>query len=368
MDSAFRRLQLPQRARLLMVSDIHGSLSLLRALLKKCEYDPERDFLFLLGDFIEKGKESSADCLRAILQMERELPHVYLTQGNCDNIRWMLDLPDGDFRSLIEDRQRNSILKSWMDEDGLSFAASSIPAVKAALLQRHKSEIDHLLSLPLLIETDELLLSHSGAAADVRASTRHDCVKNDDFFFRSLGYDRWFVFGHMPAQNFHDSCTGNPLLDRRRRLAAIDGGNAIKRFGQLNALIVHKDGGELIFETRFADPSPKARALRDVIGLPESGTCCADFFCRQVERVLSVNAHFTLCRMKNSGRNSYVKNEWLERRDGGLTVRCACSQEFPALRKGQEVYLLEDKLSGYDLIKTEDGRVGWVEKGALGPV
>lgn len=44
--------------RLILVGDIHGSLKQLKHLLKKTDYNPKKDQLFFLGDFISKGKDS----------------------------------------------------------------------------------------------------------------------------------------------------------------------------------------------------------------------------------------------------------------------------------------------------------------------
>ena len=51
-------LSLPEGRRIIAVSDIHGHLSLLKALLEKIRYKPGDDLLFLVGDTVEKGPDS----------------------------------------------------------------------------------------------------------------------------------------------------------------------------------------------------------------------------------------------------------------------------------------------------------------------
>lgn len=46
----------------------------------------------------------------------------------------------------------------------------------------------------------------------------------------------------------------------------------------------------------------------------------------------------------------------------------ACPQALLRLREGEEVYLCEGGLSGFDLAKKMDGQLGWVEKGVLAPI
>lgn len=46
--------------RRLVVSDIHGEGHRLREALRKAAYNPDRDRLFLLGDYIVRGTDSKA--------------------------------------------------------------------------------------------------------------------------------------------------------------------------------------------------------------------------------------------------------------------------------------------------------------------
>ena len=43
--------------RLIAISDIHGHLQYLKALLRKVKYDPDLDYLVIIGDYIEKGED-----------------------------------------------------------------------------------------------------------------------------------------------------------------------------------------------------------------------------------------------------------------------------------------------------------------------
>ena len=115
-------------------------------------------------------------------------------------------------------------------------------------------------------------------------------------------------------------------------ISAIDGGNAINRFGQLNGLLIERRAGELFFETIFADAHGRARALRSVRGLERKDCAATSYLDGRIERVLSENAHFVLCSLKRSGRRSYIKREWLRRQDGELVSTHACPQALLRLR------------------------------------
>ena len=52
-------LSLKDKYRMIVISDIHGNLSLFRELLAEIDYCKD-DSLFILGDIIEKGIENTA--------------------------------------------------------------------------------------------------------------------------------------------------------------------------------------------------------------------------------------------------------------------------------------------------------------------
>ena len=78
-----RPLVLDPDRRTMIISDIHGNLPWFQALLAKAGFSRE-DILVLVGDLVEKGRDSLAT-LRYI--MELSATHtVYALCGNCDNL------------------------------------------------------------------------------------------------------------------------------------------------------------------------------------------------------------------------------------------------------------------------------------------
>ena len=77
------RINLDTRRRIIAISDMHASPSLFDQLLKKVNFTVD-DYLFLLGDFIEKGKHSYA-MLRRVMELAKQ-PNVFVLMGNCENI------------------------------------------------------------------------------------------------------------------------------------------------------------------------------------------------------------------------------------------------------------------------------------------
>ena len=72
----------------------------------------------------------------------------------------------------------------------------------------------------------------------------------------------------MPTPNYSDLTgdilTCNPVFDFHRKIICIDGGNGVKRSGQLNALI--RENG--MFSTAWADELPQAAVLHAQGHLP----------------------------------------------------------------------------------------------------
>lgn len=82
LDRSQLRIQDLHSHRALFISDIHGEKDLLEALLKKADYVPGKDFLFLLGDLIEKGS-ASLETLRLVMTLARN-ERVIVLKGNND--------------------------------------------------------------------------------------------------------------------------------------------------------------------------------------------------------------------------------------------------------------------------------------------
>lgn len=201
------------------------------------------------------------------------------------------------------DQRRGGLLRHWALEDGLPLERERVGELRQGLLRAHGRELDRLRGLPYALETEDFLFVHSGVKTpDYRNTPPQLLTKFNDFFFLARPIGKWVVFGHMPANNFQRDGRMTPYVDKGRKLIAIDGGNAINRFGQLNGLLIEKRAGELFFETIFADAHGRGAALRSVRGLERKDCAATSYLDGRIERVLSENAHFVLCSLKRSGQ------------------------------------------------------------------
>ena len=90
MSVAIERIAPQPGRRIVAISDVHGSLSLLKALLHKVELKPD-DLLILVGDLTEKG-EKSLETLRFVMELRKTI-EVHAVIGNVDatNLRLVAD-------------------------------------------------------------------------------------------------------------------------------------------------------------------------------------------------------------------------------------------------------------------------------------
>ena len=77
------RPELQPGRRIIAVSDIHGNLPFFRGLMEQVGLT-RQDILVLVGDVLEKGKESLA-LLRHVMELSRDHT-VYYVCGNCDGL------------------------------------------------------------------------------------------------------------------------------------------------------------------------------------------------------------------------------------------------------------------------------------------
>ena len=87
-----------QYKRILALGDIHGKYKKLSSVFNKINFDAEKDFLILLGDYVDRGEEN-LHCLQWAMKIS-ELPNVVALRGNHEQM--MLNFyTDGSFASTI---------------------------------------------------------------------------------------------------------------------------------------------------------------------------------------------------------------------------------------------------------------------------
>ena len=77
------------------IGDVHGQITMLRAMLELLKAQPlrEQDTLLFLGDYIDRGEDSKAT-VEALMALQQERPNTIFLRGNHEQL--MLDARDSD--------------------------------------------------------------------------------------------------------------------------------------------------------------------------------------------------------------------------------------------------------------------------------
>lgn len=236
--------------RLLVVSDIHGHLDRFIQLLRQMHYSGE-DILIIVGDLIEKGPESLR-VVQYVMDLARQHP-VYVSMGNVDLGRLRKadnDSPEGaeewaGFLRWAEKVWDGSLFHEMLADMGIP--AGQVTGEKAAeYLRRMKEqfheELEFLWTRPTILTAGKYLFVHGGVPTEeleALAKTAPEALlKNDDFLSQGFAFQDYIVVtGHWPTCLYRtDREDVSPVFETERQILCIDGGNGLKRSGQLNGI------------------------------------------------------------------------------------------------------------------------------------
>lgn len=350
--------------RLLAVSDIHGNLEYFDGLLKKAGWNIQADELFIVGDFLEKGK-SSLNVLKNVMDLYSK-GHVHVIAGNCDTWSVMFSQnPVNDPRLLAYFRRMKcGIIWDMCESLGIDLEnAKNLDECRRLLPQAYQKELTFLTSLNTAAETEHYIFVHSGMnrAKPLTENTQDEVLKHD--FFRidapkAKPEDKWIIAGHTPVVLYRENTVNaNPLIDREKKLISIDGGCVLKDDGQLNMLIIPYEGSE-DFTFTYYDPFPEA-IVEDTQEASEHS-----WYIRwgdnEVE-VLERGEEFSRCRHTRTGYEADILTKYLFTRE--RITRCNdCTDYYLPLSPGDTVSIVEECSDRY-FVK-HNGISGWY-KGRL---
>ena len=137
--------------RILVIGDIHGQFKKLSSVFNKINFDAEKDFLILLGDYIDRGNEN-LHCLQWAMKIS-EMKNVVVLRGNHEHMMLCYYLL-GDFESTIwlpnGGNKTKAEIDSWLKDDP--------DFLKRAL----KFIYDRPLYYRMIIDNQEYIFCHAG--------------------------------------------------------------------------------------------------------------------------------------------------------------------------------------------------------------
>ena len=298
-------LTLPKDKRVICISDIHGELDLFMQLLNKIAFCDE-DILILLGDMYLKGskcRETLDFCIKLSLQ-----PNVHILRGNCE----------------------------WGLTDYIS-----------------NDDINWLETLPDIIETTDFTFVHSGISSSNLDEQLMSLAKINNFMEISNRFEKWVVTGHWPTVNYcHKIPQSKPIINKDKRIIAIDGGAVVKIDGQLNAFIIEDDN----FSYTYVDDLPKfviKKAQKE-----SGGNLNVTWNDRHIE-ILTEEGELCQAKHKKSGIYITVPKSQIFKDFEGNTCICDCATDYylpcEAGDKVSVIEAFEDRI-----FAKIDGVSGWI--------
>ena len=197
--------------RTLVVGDIHGNYEALISVLEKADYDPQKDRLICLGDYID-GFNQSYEVVEFLMQSQLDSPYqnIYL-MGNHD-LYFFQVLEDG--IDLFRDREQTATINAeWYEQDGESTYDSYIKESDVDI-NRHLKKFYK--SLKYYHSENDILFVHAGYNpslgfnASLRIDQReliwdrhlyHTAVHRHASGYKFEPFEKIFI-GHTPTTSF----------------------------------------------------------------------------------------------------------------------------------------------------------------------
>ena len=351
-------LRLAQGQRLIAISDVHGHIRQLHALLDKVRYC-DADALVFVGDYIERGAQS-LPVLEFVAQLYARNPqNVRLLLGNWE-LYILSAIEKGDCALLYKNRQRllaragNTLYGEMCARLGLnSDSEAAMRAAHPRVMEKFGALIRFFLERPIVLDAGEMVFVHGGLPHGDLAALDSDhpyrCMKFDDFLWQDSVFARPVVFGHMPVVNGrrHVPCA-LPYFDARRNVIGIDGGCGVKHEGQLNALL-WRDG---VFSCDCV--SGDLPAVRAKSAQAESKNSLNVHYFEPL-RVLSQEGAHARVRHEATGRVLWAATDGIWQEDGRDHTE---TTDFAlGVEAGDQLYVVRQTPRG--LLAQKNGVTGW---------
>lgn len=188
-----------------LTSDIHGKKDCLEKLLDYVHFnDGEDDFLFILGDVIDRNNNGGVDILKWLLIQ----PNVQLILGNHEQMllsnRWVFqEISDESIDTI--DEKNIALLSLWESNGG----SCTIKALSQELPETRQDILDYLVDCPLIesvsVGDKNYVLVHSGLGNYSRSKRMIDYSMDELLWDRPCLETKYnpdeyiVVFGHTPT-------------------------------------------------------------------------------------------------------------------------------------------------------------------------
>lgn len=358
--------QLPKERRILVTSDIHGNLPVLKKVLALANYSPEDTFI-VCGDLIEKGP-ANLDTLHLFMELSM-LPNVFLISGNAEPFCYDLYLDNLDanaeFLDFLLRVPNTTVFEMCSILDMPINLDSNVSKIKSAVLQNFPKEINFLENLPHILNTENFIFAHAGLQdlkqVPLDQQNPYLVLKNDAFLSQNIVFPKFVFLGHWPTVNYCNSIGScNPIVQPYNKIVSIDGGNVVKEDGQINIVEIPSPDYtkfNMGINSWYADDLTTVKVTNSQQSSQNS--ICINW-CDNLVEVIKPSQYqdFQLCKHVSSGKLLDIPSDFLYSVDGKMKTR-DCTDYFLQLVTGESISLIR-KFNKYSYCK-KNGVLGWAD-------
>jgi serine/threonine protein phosphatase 1 len=141
-----------------VIPDIHGCAKTLRALIEDLIKPSKHDWIYFLGDYIDRGP-SSKEVIDYLMYLQAEDYNIRLLLGNHEDYLVKSFQQEQALKSVLGFRQKNRTKKEWMFHGG----RQTMESFQISDLREFPVEyLDWMKQLEYYIELDQFILVHAG--------------------------------------------------------------------------------------------------------------------------------------------------------------------------------------------------------------
>lgn len=167
--------------RTLIIGDIHGCLDMLKRLVEKVGWHPDRDHLIFLGDYIDRGPDSKG-VIDFLLELMNESKNIQCLMGNHESL--FLDFLSGlDIPTFLMNGGESTLRSYELDGETV------VPP----------GHVRFLNSLKARLELDDYYIVHAGLrpGREIADQSIDDMIWiREPFIYSKYDFGKKVIFGH----------------------------------------------------------------------------------------------------------------------------------------------------------------------------
>ncbi len=173
--------------RVYIIGDVHGCLDMLKRLMEKIDWQPDKDDLIFLGDYIDRGDDPKG-VVDYIVSLKNISPRIRCLIGNHEAI----------FLDYLSGKDRNLFLLNGGMNTLESYDFHKIESENELLPPDHKIFFQ---TLENFIELEDFYIVHAGfrPGVEIDKQSFEDLVWiRDTFIYSDYDFGKRVIFGHTP--------------------------------------------------------------------------------------------------------------------------------------------------------------------------